>query len=1055
MRRIVTALLSLIVLSTLSFPAIAQTFRGTLSGTVTDSSGAVISTASATLTNSSTGYTNTVPVNRAGEFLFPELPVGVYRLTVSSPGFDARRVEAINVAVSKVTDIIVSLSVGSESTVLEVTAQGVSADTTSSALVAVVDSKTVQDLPMNGRDFRQMIKLSPGVNIVSSVNGARTNGINYQIDGADNNDAWSNNVATNQGGVSGISGTLVPIEAIDQFALQSNAESDSGRNGGANVNMVLRSGTNQFHGDLFYFNRNEYFASLSPVVPITSRTPVIRNNQFGGTFGGPVWRDRTFFFLTYEEQLAKANNSIADQAPSTAWVNQATSLITANHLSVDSVSLKLLSLFPADAASAPASASNYISKGLNTYNSYNGIIKLDHRFTDKYSLSVRYMGGTGAQTADVGSHFQDYFQTAPMHTHNFSVVENSIFTPRLLNQATLGVNYFFQSFNDANQNYNPAALGLNLGLTGKLAQGATRINISGFDYTGATPPLSRVDVTGHLTDSLRYTLGRHELKFGGEFRHSNLNVAYFTNGRGNLSFDGTRGGYTIPTAGCPTLNSNSCTALADFLIGRPTNSSGALLLVGNPQRVYLVNSIDGWAHDDFRATKQLTLNYGLRYSYPGVVHDQNGTLVNFVPGAGFVGGPLYNKDLTDIAPRVGFAYALRKDSSTVVRGAYGWFYDMPTVGSFVYNNIGNGGATGIYSNPAGSAPVLQYSSANVTIQPGVNPFANASAPPSLGGFAINKNFRTAYLQNFNLNVEQQISRSTLFQIGYTGSLGRRLNMDFDINQPLNGVRPFALTNPNLVAINQLNSSGSSNYNSLQTSIRQSNWHGITANVNYTWGRSMDFVSSVTTPMNSYNLRADYGPSIFDIRNTLTGFVTYNVPQFGHYLPALTRGWQLNNLFTFSGGTPINVIIGSNRSGSFQNKDRPDLVTGASPLAGRIPLVTASARTVQYLNRAAFDTSTASIPAGTFGNLGRYAFYGPGLGSDDFSIFKNTRIGERIDTQLRGEIYNIANQANYANPNATLSSSSFGQLTSTRNGGSAPGLGFGEPRNVQLALKVSF
>ena len=1033
-------LLLLLALSTIT--SFAQTFRGTLSGTITDPSGAVIDDAAIVLSNSDTGFTQTVQSGKGGEFTFPELPVGIYTLAVNRSGFSAQRIDKIDVAVSRVTTINVTLSIGAESTTVDVTASGVTTDTTSSALVAVVNSQTVQDLPMNGRDFRQMIKLSPGVNIANSVNGARTNGINYQIDGADNNDAWSNNVATNQGGVSGISGTLVPIEAIDQFALQNNAEADMGRNGGANVNMVLKSGTNQFHGDLFYFNRNEFFASLSPVVLPNSRKPKIRNHQFGGTFGGPIFHDRTFFFITYEEQLAKANNNVLDTAPSTAWVNQATALIRANNLSVNQVSLNLLSLYPADATNAPATANNYLSQGQNTYNSYNGIIKLDHRFSDKYSISARYMGGTGKQTADVGSHFQDYFQTAPMHTHNFSVVQNSIFTSHLLNQITFAANYFFQSFNDANQNYDPAALGLNLGLTGQLAHGATRLNISGFDYTGATAPLSRVDVTGHVTDSLRYTIGKHELKFGGEYRHSNLNVAYFTNGRGNFTFDGTRG---------PWKTSNTLDALADFLIGQPSNSSGALILNGNPQRVYLVNSLDAWVHDDYRISKQLTINFGVRYTYPGVVHDQKDTLVNFIPGSGFQPSPLYNQDLKDIAPRVGFAYSLSEDAKTVIRGAYGWFYDVPTVGSFVYNSVGNGGATGIYSNPAGPAPVYGISAPSVTFQAGVNPFQNAAAPSSFGGFAIDKNFRTAYIQNFNLNLEQQLSKNTLFQIGYTGSLGRRLNIVYDINQPVNGVRPYATSNPNLVAINQLNNGGTSNYSALQTSIRQSNWHGITANINYTWGKAMDYVSSVTTPMNSYNLRADYGPSTFDIRNTLTGFVSYNVPQLGHRFPRLSSGWQLNNLFTFSGGQPINILVGSNVSASGENKDRPNYVTGVNPLSGRIQNQTSTGRYVQYLNSSAYSRPTA----GTFGNLRRDAIYGPGLGSDDFSIFKNTKISERVTTQLRAEVLNIANQANYANPTATLSSSSFGQLTQTRNGSSAPGLGFGEPRNVQFALKVSF
>jgi len=379
---------------------------------------------------------------------------------------------------------------------------------------------------------------------------------------------------------------------------------------------------------------------------------------------------------------------------------------------------------------------------------------------------------------------------------------------------------------------------------------------------------------------------------------------------------------------------------------------------------------------------------------------------------------------------------------------------MPTVGQFVYNNIGNTGATGIYSNPAGDAPVFQISAKNVTFQPGVPVFANSLAPgTTVGAFSINKNFKTAYLQNFNLNLEQQLSRSTLLTIGYVGSLGRRLGLVYDINQPINGVRPFSAQYPTLVAINQVNSAGTSNYNSLQVSLKQSAWHGLTNTLYYTWGRSMDYTSSVTTPMNSYNLRADYGPSTFDVRNTVTGFVSYDAPQLANFWPRLTKGWQLNGLYTFSGGSPINILTGTDISLTSENKDRANVVQNVPVFAGRVKTVTSSSQTYQYITKSAFVSPTAGC--GCYGNASRDSVYGPGLGSVDFSVFKHTPITEKVMTEFRVEIYNIVNQANFANPSGTLSSSSFGTITQTRNGSSAPGLGFGEPRNVQLALKVSF
>ncbi len=1038
-----------------ALPAFTQTFRGTLTGTVTDSQGAVIANVAVQLSNPATGSVQNFTTGGTGDFSFPELSVGKYKLSVTSPGFQTKKIDDIDIAVSKVTNLRIQLEVGQQETVVDVVANGVQTDTTSSALVAVIDSKSVQDIPMNGRNFTQMVTLSAGVNINKSVNGSRTNGINYQIDGADNNDPWSNAVASNQGGVAGIAGGLVPIEAIDQFSMQNNAEADMGRNGGANSNMVLKSGTNKIHGDIFYFDRNEYFAALSPVAAPGSRKPEIRNHQFGFTLGGPIWKDHTFLFIAGEAQLANANNSVGDTVLSDAWISAAKQMLALHSLTPNQVSTNIYnSFYPANSKGGPATTSNYLSAGRNTYNSFNGVIKLDHRFSDKEQLSIRYLGTTGTQTADVGSHYADYFQTAPMHIHNFSIVMNSVFTSHIVNQVTFGTGYFLQTFNDANQNFNPAALGLNLGLSGVLAQGATNIKVTGFDSVGQTAPLGRTDVTGHVTDTLHWTIGRHSLKLGGEYRHANVNVGYYTNGRGSFTFDGSRGPWTA--SDCTKVSASiSCSALksvADFLTGQPTNSSGAVILRNNPQRVYLVTSMEGWAQDDWQLSPHLTVNYGLRYTYPGVVSDDRTSLYNFVPGTGFQPEPLYNKYFGDVAPRVGFAFTPRNDTNTVIRGAYGWFYDTPTVGQFVYNNIGNTGATGIYSNPAGAAPVYQISATNVTFQPNQPVFASAGAA-TLGGFSVNKNFKTAYLQNFNVNLEQQLSRSTLLTVGYVGSLGRRLGLVYDINQPVNGVRPYATQYPNLVAINQVNSAGTSNFHSLQASVRQSAWHGLSTTLYYTWGRAMDYTSTVTTPMNSYNLRADYGPSTFDVRNTVTGFASYEAPQLAHFLPRLTKGWQLNALYSFSGGSPINILAGTNISNTSENKDRANVVQGVPVFAGRTVTTSGSTRSFQYITKGAFASPAANCNC--YGNASRDSVYGPGFGSVDFSVFKHTPITEKVMSEFRVEIYNIANQANFANPSGTVTSSSFGTLTQTRNGSSAPGLGQGEPRNVQLALKVSF
>ena len=252
----------------------------------------------------------------SGDFSIVELPTGKYTITITHPGFEAKKVDNIEVVVSRTTNLTLTLGVASQTSLVEVNAQAVTLETSSTALTGIVDTRTVKDLPLNGRDFRQMLKLSPGVNAANnSVNGMRTSGNNYQIDGADNNDAFHNTSAVNQGGVSGIAGTLLPIEAIDQFSIQSNAGADVGRNGGASVNLVIKSGANDLHGSLYYFNRNEALASPSPVQPIGAKARAIRNHQYGVAVGGPIVKNRTFFFVTGEGQVANAANSTLTTVP--------------------------------------------------------------------------------------------------------------------------------------------------------------------------------------------------------------------------------------------------------------------------------------------------------------------------------------------------------------------------------------------------------------------------------------------------------------------------------------------------------------------------------------------------------------------------------------------------------------------------------------------------------------------------------------------------------------------------------------------------------------------
>jgi hypothetical protein len=1051
---------------------LAQTSRGVITGTVTDPQGAFIGNALVKLTNPATGAVTETKTTGSGDFDFQELVPGKYKVNVMFAGFQTAQLDDINVEVSKVVPVKIVLAVGAESTVVDVEANAIQTDTTSAALVAVIDSKSVAEMPMNGRNFTQMTHFAPGAAaITNSVNGSRTASINFQLDGADNVDPWLGIVASNQGGIASVAGGLIPIEAIDQFSMQSGGEADQGRNAGANSNMVIKSGTNHIHGDVFYFDRNEFFAALSPVAPVGSRKTLIRNHQGGFTLGGPIWKDHTFLFVAGEIQIAKANVALVDTVLSDAWIAAGEANIakytdpsTGQPYAPNQLSLNLYNLlYPANSKSGPATVNNYFANGTSNYNSFNGIIKLDHHFSEKQTVSARYLGTTGKQTAPTASDYAQYFQTAPMHILNVGIVHSYIFTPHLLNTVTFATNYFLQTFNDANQNFNPQAnAGLNLGIApGIIAAGAPSILITGFDQTGATQPSGRTDVTGHVTDNLHWTVGKHELKFGGEYRHSNVNQLYFSSARGTFSFDGSRG----PWGGAGTQLSD----ISDFLIGEPTNSSGAKLLQGNAQRVWTLSTYDVWAQDDFQATRKLSLNYGIRYTIPGVINAAKNDIYQFIPGStpGFQQG-YYPEYYGGVAPRVGFSFAPWSDQRTVIRGSYGIFYDFPAMSSWITGTTTNGGANYAQNNPAGSDAAAIFVQSNVRWAVGVNPFTGANAP-QVGAFGVNQNFKMPRATVVSFNVEQQLSKSTLVTAGYVGSFGSHLEVLYDINQPVASgtstpnARPYLQTSfPNenatfvgkpFLGINQLNFEAASNFHSLQTTIRQTMWKGVTATMNYTWSKSLDDVSSNTTPMNSYNLHQDYGPSTFDNRNLLSGFVYYNVPQIGHFMPKLTKGFQLNAIYTYSSGVPLSPQYSTNVDGTGELKDRPNY-TGVSPYTGTIlNSSSTTGRNYRYLTNA--NGSFTTPATGTYGNEHRDAFTGPNFRYVDFSLFKHTPVTEKVMSEFRVEIFNIFNLNNFAAPSVNPTSSSFGLITNTRNGSASPGIGLGEPFNIQFALKFSF
>ncbi len=590
------------------------------------------------------------------------------------------------------------------------------------------------------------------------------------------------------------------------------------------------------------------------------------------------------------------------------------------------------------------------------------------------------------------------------------------------------------------------------------------------------------------------------MRFVVEFRRNYNALLYHSGVRVNVSFSGAAspnaaaaiavaGGTPWATTGGAFLNSDDAAlagnhtevlALADFLSGYFTKAS---FIQGYLRRNLYQKTLSFFALDQYQVRPDLTLNYGVRSEYTGTI-TTDGVLSVFDPGASgsdanglvLVGAsgapPAFSPGKLHFAPRVGFSY--QPAQKLVVRGNFGIYYDAAGFNGFGNSNAANSdSATGFQANPVGNPPVLNVSRTYAQWQNNVDPFTGAAASAATTGlFSVDHNLHAAYAENYTLNTEYQLTRNTVLTLGYLGAQGRHLFSLLDINQPTPGTvageqsrRPYytstQVTNATkLGIINQVSSAGGSNYNALTASLKTANYHHVSGQISYTYGHSLDTISNFrnTAPENSENLAQDYGSSDFDVRNTLNAYLVYEAPQIGHYLPALTKGWQLDVFTTAFTGTPFSVKAGSDLSGTAENSDRVNVVPGVSyKTSSGGNLVPASSSTASryavYLNSAAF-----SNPAqGTWGDADRNAFRGPGFFTFDTSAVKNTQIREGVSFQFRAEIFNLFDRTNRANPSASnpVGSASFGRITNTRNNGSAPGIGPGEPFNVQFAGKIIF
>ncbi len=1106
----------------------AQSFRGGIQGTVTDAAGAAVAGAEVTATNTGTTLARTTTSNDQGDYSFNELPLGNYTVTISKAGFKTQTMKGVNVEVSASQHVDVKLTPGEIKETVEVTAAVPLVDTTSNVLGGTISGKTASDLPISGRDFIKLMVFVPGATADASgvsdspgtfgqfsINGNRGRANNYLLDGTDMNDGYRNDSAINEAGVFGTPATLLPIDALAEVPILSNVQAEYGRNSGAIVNIVTKSGTNTFHGSLFEYFRNNALDARNYFNRDTFRKSEFRNNQFGGSLGGPIWKDHTFFFVAYEGQRERVGIPTISVIPTQDQIN----CFLANGGTIHPIISNLLALnpwtqgspLPVSGDGGPATLGDLCATnpatplsttlnaaGSNDLTSFIG--KIDHHFHQGDVLTGRYFYGHSDQSFPLGlvggSAVPGYNTVTPTTVHLVSLSYTHTFSPRTLLELRFGYNRFFETFFPQDRAFDPASIGLN-NTSSSQDFGLPLMKFSPLSPTGvaqtvlssigsnSSVPRGRTDTNWQLFGNMSHMMGRHNLKWGYEFRRTSVGQFFDAGFRGTLNF---------------------C-SFDDFLQGF-NQCGGNNQRIGDSNRATYQNSQGLYFQNDWRITNRLTLNLGIRWDYYGVIGEKNGLFSLF---NGDVAAPavlptkqLYPKDLNNFGPRLAFSYDLFGDGKTVLRGGWGLYYDAfsqdffegqlpwPTFNagpaynfagtrpislSYFVNNPGNGGPGELGLDPAcnpGSIPVPnsggQCAASTFIFDP---TFGNDT-------FTVDQNIATPYIQNYNVNMQHEFSKNLALQIGYVGSTGKKLFRYRDINQTGSLIGFPAQFGFGYLL--QFESTATSQYNSLQSSLRLQNFHGLNSIFNYTWGHSIDDASdglddvpNTAQPNNSFNPRAERARSSFDTRHRMSWLFNYEFPKATH-AKWLLSGWAMDGAFSYSSGQPFTVSYIANFCCDFDGLGeffgRPDLV--GDPFAG-------TNGPGQYLNLSAF-----AVPCTYDGALGctgnqhpgsspRNAFNGPSFHNFDFSVSKTTPIGERVKLQFRVDAFNIFNHPNFTNPllpnffvdftsngiNSTPGPSfghgvGFLPLTATPDVGIGnPFLGGGGPRNVQLGLRLSF
>ncbi len=1076
--------------------AYAQSATATIFGTVSDGSGGAMLGARITAVLEGTGTRDVAQSNERGDYIFPNLRPGVYSMEVEAQGFRKAQVKALLIEINQRARQDFSMQVGDVQQVIDVSATATTVDTFSGTVKEVVDSGRVTELPLNGRNALQLQALLPGsiqmgtgsaasgialnTNIVFSVNGARPNASSYTLDGGLNMDMYNN-----------LPAAFPNPDTLQEFSiLQNGYNAVNGRNGGAVINMVTKSGTNDFHGVLFNFLRNDKLNTRNFFA--RGKDP-LRRNQFGGTLGGPILfpklyngKDRTFFFFAYEgtrQRLGATSSSTIVPTALERQGNFSASSIRGTPISVappETVSPQAPQGIPFPGAQIPASrldpvARRFAEVFMPLPNSPGNIfaynvslptdedqvtIKFDHSVSDQQKVNFRFFFDDFRRNQNNGLPL--FNSQNNWVTFNSTLNHSFVFSPNLVNTvtATIARNTFVRAPLTTAPALDWAALGckscISLSPPGVPTDWAISI-ANGLNVRVDTNFQSYM-MNYQVINNMTYTRGSHTMTFGGELSRLRRNGREFFQKDTQFSVNGQRSG-------------NQGYGYADFFLGAAND-----VYQNSPIRAYQYK----WTpflyfQDDWRVNRRFTLNLGLRWEPFLMVKERNEELGAFragqqsriyplapvgalFPGDNGIPNGIVNNDWMKPAPRFGFAWDPFGDGKTSVRGGYGVFWDTLRLVGLNTNSINQPFSFGLrtftvslsdpYASNPGQLDILRTYTPPVTAEDR----ARRRFVLPINHNSIDPDFTSGYMQQWNLNVQREFLGKTVFTFAYIGSKGTKFMVGQNINpaifipgQSTTGNVDARRIYPGFSEIRSTQSTANSTYHSLQVSWNRRLSSGFSILGSYVWAKSLDLASNDgnsgtgNQATNPFRQNLDKGPSDFDVRHRVVNSILWDVPLgrgatgFKKYILA---GWQINSIMTLQTGLPFSVTAGVDRSLAGIGRDRADIL--------RAPEVYGNADRGAMIARY-FDTTAFALPAlGTFGTSSRNLLYGPGLINLDAGAFKNFRFSERRRLEFRWEIFNALNKPNFGNPIGAFQNGAFGRITSAR-----------DPRIMQAALKLYF